>query len=203
MYVCAKEQKFMVLTWSMWRTHGCFLASDGVSTGRTTLMEDSSSAEIFHTMSLLSLPWLGNKVRYDIAVGWIWFGRSGKVASKGWLRRLKVEVHEEPRGEAEEATTKTANSCLEQKDIEPEKQEGCCSQRSHSRDDFVLSPSSCTQNSPLMSLPYRNGSLGRKTPHNDPTIRVARQKSTIRSYELGWMDLSGMAPENVGWLGRW
>jgi len=48
---CAKEQKFIVFTLSIWRSHGCFLGSGGVSTGSTTLMEPSSSSESFHTIS--------------------------------------------------------------------------------------------------------------------------------------------------------
>ena len=56
--VCANEQKFMVLTCKMWRSHGCFRGSGGVSTGKTVLMDASSSSESFHTMSLLSLPCL-------------------------------------------------------------------------------------------------------------------------------------------------
>jgi len=55
---CAKEQKFMVFTWRTWRSQGCFLGSGVVSTGRTVLIEASSSSEHFHTTSLLSLPCL-------------------------------------------------------------------------------------------------------------------------------------------------
>jgi hypothetical protein len=56
--VWAKEQKFIVLTSRIWRSHGCFRGSGGVSTGRTVLMDASSSSESFHTMSLLSFPCL-------------------------------------------------------------------------------------------------------------------------------------------------
>lgn len=56
--VRAKEQKFMVLTCRMCRSHGCFRGSGGVSTGRTTLMDGSSSTESFQTTSLLSFPCL-------------------------------------------------------------------------------------------------------------------------------------------------
>jgi hypothetical protein len=54
----AKEQKFMVFTCRMWRSHGCGRGSGGVSTGRTTLIEASSASENFHTMSVLSFPCL-------------------------------------------------------------------------------------------------------------------------------------------------
>ena len=56
--VCANEQKFIVLTCRMWRSHGCFRGSSGVSTGKIVLMDASSSSDSFHTMSLLSLPCL-------------------------------------------------------------------------------------------------------------------------------------------------
>jgi hypothetical protein len=56
--VCANEQKFIVLTSRIWRSHGCFRGSGGVSTGRTVLIEASSSSESFHTTSLLSFPCL-------------------------------------------------------------------------------------------------------------------------------------------------
>ena len=52
------EQKFIVFTSRICDTHGCFLGSGGVSTGRTVLIEGSSSSENFQTMSLLSFPWL-------------------------------------------------------------------------------------------------------------------------------------------------
>jgi hypothetical protein len=61
---CAKEQKFMVFTWRTWSSHGCLRVSGGVSTGRTVLMEASSSSENLHTMSLLSLPCLSIHVRF-------------------------------------------------------------------------------------------------------------------------------------------
>jgi hypothetical protein len=48
----ANEQKFMVFTMRIWSSHGCFLGSGGVSTGRTTLIVGSSSSENFHTISL-------------------------------------------------------------------------------------------------------------------------------------------------------
>lgn len=54
----AKEQKFMVLTSRMWRIHGCLLGSGSVSTGKTVLIDDSSSLDNLHTTSLLSLPCL-------------------------------------------------------------------------------------------------------------------------------------------------
>lgn len=56
--VIAKEQKFMVFTWRRWSIHGCGRGSGGVSTGRTTLIDFSSSSDNFQTMSLLSFPCL-------------------------------------------------------------------------------------------------------------------------------------------------
>jgi len=56
----ANEQKFRALTWSIYRSHGCFLwvSISWSSTGRATLRRGSSSSASFHTMSLLSLPCL-------------------------------------------------------------------------------------------------------------------------------------------------
>lgn len=54
----ANEQKFMVFTWSICNSHGNLRGSVGVSTGRTLLIEASSSSDSFHTTSLLSLPCL-------------------------------------------------------------------------------------------------------------------------------------------------
>lgn len=48
----------MVLTLSIWRSHGCGRGEDGVSTGSTVLSDGSSASENFHNMSLLSFPCL-------------------------------------------------------------------------------------------------------------------------------------------------
>lgn len=52
----AKEQKFMVLTWRRCSIQGLGLGAETGSRGRVVLMAGSSSAESFHTISLLSLP---------------------------------------------------------------------------------------------------------------------------------------------------
>ena len=56
--VQANEQKFIVLTSTMCKIHGCFLGSGAVSTGNTELIDSSSTSDSFHTTNLLSLPCL-------------------------------------------------------------------------------------------------------------------------------------------------
>lgn len=53
---CANEQKFIVFTSNRWRSHGCLRGAVGLSTGKVVSIDDSSSFESRHTMSLLSLP---------------------------------------------------------------------------------------------------------------------------------------------------
>lgn len=59
----ANEQKFMVLTSSMCRTHGCRLSDTDWSRGRAVLSAASSPSLSFHTINRLSLPCLRKKQR--------------------------------------------------------------------------------------------------------------------------------------------
>ncbi len=54
----AKEQKFIVFTSSICRSHGAGRGVGGVSTGKTVLKDFSSSLESFQMHSLLSFPCL-------------------------------------------------------------------------------------------------------------------------------------------------
>jgi hypothetical protein len=79
--VCANEQKFIVFTSRICRSHGCLRGSGGVSTGKTVLMEASSSSESFQTTSLLSFPSLQQKSDSELEIA------KQKIAHGAWAPR--------------------------------------------------------------------------------------------------------------------
>lgn len=54
----------------------------------------------------------------------------------------------------------------------------------------------------MVSPPDGDGAFGGEAPDHDPAICVTGYEARVRSDEACRVDLSGMAPEDVGWLGR-
>ncbi len=65
----------------------------------------------------------------------------------------------------------------------------------------ILAPTFQAQNGSFMCTPDGSSSLRRKTPEDNPTVGVTGQETSVFPKKAHVVDMGGMSPENVGWLG--
>lgn len=66
--------------------------------------------------------------------------------------------------------------------------------------DFIATPSRSFQDGTIVCLPDSQGSFGFDFPVHDPTIRVARQQTSILTDEADTMYLCNMSTQNIAGL---